>query len=63
MAQQVIWNGDDVNGFYTSHMTHGLGRHTQPGSWGKPTGRTYLHAHRGGLHDPGEPHLQGMDRA
>jgi hypothetical protein len=23
MAQQVIWNGDDVNGFYTSHMTHG----------------------------------------
>jgi len=41
MAQQVIWNGDDVNGFYTSHMTHGSGRHTQIGAWGKPTGRTY----------------------
>jgi len=41
MAQQVIWRGDDVNGFYTSHMTHGLGRHTEFGSWGKPTGRTF----------------------
>lgn len=41
MAQQVIWRGDDRAGFYTSHMTHGLGRHTEWGSFGKPTGRTY----------------------
>lgn len=41
MAQQVIWNGNDVDGFYTSHMTHGLGRHTEFGSMGKPTGRTF----------------------
>jgi pimeloyl-ACP methyl ester carboxylesterase/predicted ester cyclase len=41
MAQQVIWRGNDVDGFYTSHMTHGLGRHTEFGPWGKPTGRTY----------------------
>ena len=42
MAIQVIWRGDDVNGFYTSHMTHGQGRHTQYGSYGKPTGRTFI---------------------
>ena len=41
MAQQVIWRGDDVDGFYTSHMTHGLGRHTEFGPMGKPTGRTF----------------------
>ncbi|MGI4876473.1 MAG: alpha/beta fold hydrolase [Janthinobacterium lividum] len=41
MAQQVIWNGNDVDGFYTSHMTHGVGRHTEFGSMGKPTGRTF----------------------
>lgn len=42
MAIQVIWRGDDVASFYTSHMTHGQGRHTQYGSFGKPTGRTYI---------------------
>jgi len=42
MAQQVIWRGDDVDGFYTSHMTHGQGRHSQYGMYGRPTGRTYL---------------------
>ncbi len=42
MAQQVIWSGNDVDGFYTSHMTHGVGRHTQDGSFGKPTGRTFV---------------------
>lgn len=42
MAQQVIWGGDDVEGFYTSHMTHGQGRHSQFGMYGKPTGRTFL---------------------
>ena len=40
-AIQVIWRGNDVDGFYTSHMTHGLGRHTEYGAWGKPTGRTF----------------------
>jgi pimeloyl-ACP methyl ester carboxylesterase/predicted ester cyclase len=40
-AIQVIWRGNDVDGFYTSHMTHGLGRHTEFGAWGKPTGRTF----------------------
>jgi predicted ester cyclase len=42
LAQQVIWRGNDVDGFYTSHMTHGQGRHNQYGSMGKPTGRTFL---------------------
>jgi len=40
-AIQVIWRGNDVDGFYTSHMTHGLGRHTEFGAWGRPTGRTF----------------------
>ncbi|GIL39587.1 ester cyclase [Roseiterribacter gracilis] len=42
MAQQVIWRGNDVDGFYTSHMTHGMGRHTEFGAMGKPTGRTFV---------------------
>ncbi len=42
MATQVIWRGDDVDGFYTSHMTHGTGRHTEYGMYGKPTGRTFV---------------------
>ncbi len=42
MATQVIWRGDDVSGFYTSHMTHGVGRHTEYGMWGKPTGRSFV---------------------
>ncbi len=32
----------DRHGFYTSHMTHGQGRHSQFGMYGKPTGRTFL---------------------
>ncbi|MBW6526562.1 alpha/beta fold hydrolase [Sphingomonas sp. RHCKR7] len=42
LAQQVIWRGNDRDGFYTSHMTHGQGRHSQFGMYGKPTGRTFL---------------------
>lgn len=42
LAQQVIWRGNDSDGFYTSHMTHGQGRHSQYGMYGKPTGRTFL---------------------
>ncbi len=41
LAQQVIWRGNDVDGFYTSHMTHGTSRHTHFGTFGKPTGRTW----------------------
>lgn len=42
MAQQVLWRGNDVDGFYTSHMTHGIGRHTQFGMYGRPTGRSFI---------------------
>jgi len=42
MATQVVWRGNDVDGFYTSHMTHGMGRHTEYGAWGRPTGRTFV---------------------
>lgn len=40
MATQVIWNGDDKEGFYTSHLVTGTARHTQFGYFGPPTGRT-----------------------
>jgi predicted ester cyclase len=42
MATQVIWSGDDVEGFYTSHLVTGAGRHTQHGHYGPPTGRTFV---------------------
>ncbi|MDT7950455.1 MAG: ester cyclase [Acetobacteraceae bacterium] len=41
MATQVIWTGNDVDGFYTSHLVTGSGRHTQPGPYGPPTGRSF----------------------
>jgi predicted ester cyclase len=41
-ATQVIWRGNDVEGFYTSHLVTGSGRHTQWGAYGKPTGRTFV---------------------
>lgn len=41
MATQVLWNGDDKDGFYTSHLVTGSGRHTQHGHFGPPTGRTF----------------------
>jgi predicted ester cyclase len=41
MATQVIWRGNDVDGFYTSHFVTGSGRHTQPGQYGPPTGRAF----------------------
>lgn len=40
-ATQVIWRGNDVDGFYTSHLVTGVGRHTQHGQFGAPTGRTF----------------------
>ncbi len=41
MAQQVIWNGNDKDGFYTSHLVTGVGRHIGPGPYGPPTGRSF----------------------
>lgn len=42
MATQVIWRGNDVDGFYTSHLVTGSGRHTQYGPYGKPTQRPFV---------------------
>ena len=41
MATHVIWRGNEDEGFYTSHLVTGTGRHTQPGPYGPPTGRTF----------------------
>ena len=41
MATQVIWKGDEDQGFYTSHLVTGTGRHTQNGHLGAPTGRVF----------------------
>lgn len=41
MATHVIWTGNDKDGFYTSHLVQGSGRHNQPGQFGHPTGRTF----------------------
>lgn len=40
-ATHVIWRGDDREGFYTSHLVTGCGRHTQAGHLGPPTGRPF----------------------
>ena len=40
MAEQVIWSGNDKDGFYSSHLVSSTGRHLGPGTFGKPTGRT-----------------------
>jgi predicted ester cyclase len=42
MATQVIWRGNDVDGFYTSHLVTGSGRHTQYGHFGPPSGRPFV---------------------
>ncbi len=42
MATQVVWRGNDADGFYTSHLVTGSGRHTEPGLYGKPTGRRFV---------------------
>jgi predicted ester cyclase len=41
MATQVIWKGSEDDGFYTSHLVTGTGRHTQNGHLGAPTGRVF----------------------
>ena len=43
MATQVIWRGNEDEGFYTSHLVTGSGRHTEPGLFGKPTNRSFHH--------------------
>ena len=40
-ATQVIWGGNDRDGFYTSHYVTGAGRHTQAGPYGPATGRMF----------------------
>lgn len=42
MATHVIWGGNDQDGFYTSHLVTGSGRHTQHGHYGPPTGRNFV---------------------
>ncbi|MCC7321408.1 MAG: ester cyclase [Rubellimicrobium sp.] len=42
MATQVIWGGNDKEGFYTSHLVTGSGRHTQNGHLGRATGRPFV---------------------
>ena len=63
MATSVVWRGNDVDGFYTSHMTHGVGRHTEYGIFGRPTGRTFVTRHHRGLHDPRKQDLPRVGRA
>ena len=41
MATHVIWKGNDREGFYTSHLVTGTGRHSQHGHLGPPTGRMF----------------------
>ena len=42
LGTQVIWRGNDVDGFYTSHLVTGSGRHTQFSHLGKPNGRSFV---------------------
>lgn len=35
----VVWSGDDVAGFYSSHRITNTGTNTGPTAWGPPTGR------------------------
>lgn len=41
MATHVIWKGNDREGFYTSHLVTGTGRHSQNGHLGPATGRMF----------------------
>ena len=38
-ADDVIWAGDDDQGYATSHRAINVGHHTGPWKWGPPTGR------------------------
>ncbi|MBV9538566.1 MAG: ester cyclase [Acidisphaera sp.] len=39
---QVIWGGNDADGFYTSHLVTSVGRFTAPGRYGPPNGRSFV---------------------
>ena len=39
MADEVIWAGDEDQGFATSHRAVNVGHHTGPWRWGPPTGK------------------------
>lgn len=41
-ATQVVWNGNDKDGFYTSHLVTGSGRYTQNGHYGPANGRPFV---------------------
>ncbi|GAB1477904.1 hypothetical protein MASR2M74_04470 [Paracoccaceae bacterium] len=41
MATHVIWKGNENDGFYTSHLVTGTGRHSQNGRLGPATGRMF----------------------
>ena len=41
-ATQVVWNGNDQDGFYTSHLVTGSGRYTQNGHYGPANGRPFV---------------------
>lgn len=41
MATHVIWKGNENEGFYTSHLVTGTGRHSQNGHLGPATGRMF----------------------
>ncbi|GAB3715072.1 ester cyclase [Nocardiopsis nanhaiensis] len=40
-ADEVIWAGDDEQGFVTSHRAVNIGHHTGPWRWGPPTGAPF----------------------
>ena len=39
LGEDVIWNGDDNNGYHSSHRILSKGTHLGDGSYGKPTGK------------------------
>lgn len=42
-ADDIIWSGDEVNGFYSSHRVYDIARHTGHSVYGPPTGRWMRH--------------------
>ena len=62
MATHVIWKGNEDDGFYTSHLVTGTGRHT-PERPPRRADRAHVHlAHRRRLHDLREQDLPRMGR-
>ena len=60
MATQIVWRGDDVEGFYTSHLvTVGGTPHAAGPVWRADRPR-FLLPHNRGLHDLPQPHLPRM---